>query len=135
MSKPEKKCLECGQIKEIKAHDLTANMSFCLECGMPVVQKKPEKKKKIQPRKQWLLVKPSSNKTQVQNGIILPANIEQEQKAQGVVEAVGEEVKGIKAGETVVYGAYAGENVSVNEDGTETKYKLLMDEDIIAFIR
>ncbi len=96
---------------------------------------KPEKKKKIQPRKEWLLVKPCSNKAQVQNGIILPANIEQEQKAQGVVEAVGEDVEGIKVGETVIYGAFAGENVSVNEDGTETKYKLLMDEDIIAFIK
>ncbi len=35
----------------------------------------------------------------------------------------------------VIYGAFAGEDIEVEEKGKKVKYKLLDDEDVIAFIK
>ncbi len=93
-------------------------------------------KTKIIPRGKWVLVRPLVEETkETEYGLILPATEKAEQKAQGKVEAVGEEVKGIKVGNRVVYGAYAGENLKTREDGIEVELKLLLDEDVIAFLK
>ena len=94
------------------------------------------KNQTIIPRKSWVLVKPTVDESrETENGLLLPATDEQEQKAQGVVVSVGEEIKTIKAGEKVVYGAYVGEDIKMSEDGKEVDYKLLLDDDIIALIK
>lgn len=94
-----------------------------------------KEKIKIIPRDHWVLVKPVTNQSrETENGIILPAKEEQEQKAQGVVEAVGGQVIDLKKGQEVVYGAYVGENLKISEGGKEVEYKLLMNADIIALI-
>jgi len=64
----------------------------------------------------------------------LPPEEEQEQKAQGTVESVGSEVKDLKPGDRVLYGAFAGENIKTSESSKDVDYKLLLDEDVIAFI-
>lgn len=94
------------------------------------------KKLKIVPRNEWLLIKPLVKESQEnERGLLIPANEEKEQKAQGIVEAIGDKVKGVKVGDRVVFGAYAGEQLKVRDGNQEVDYKLLLDEDVIAFIK
>ena len=51
-------------------------------------------KTKVLPRGQYILVKPVSIEDKKnENGLIIPKSVEQEQKSQGAVIAVGNEVK------------------------------------------
>lgn len=93
-------------------------------------------KQKVLPRGKYMLiqVEPPEDLKQ-KNGLIVPANTDQEQKAQGEVLEVGDQVgKDIKKGDTVIFGAYAGENLTTDEDGEKIDYKLLHDDDVIAKI-
>lgn len=90
---------------------------------------------KIIPRGKYVLVKAEELEAKENEvGLLMPSNEEVEEKAQGVVIEVGE-VKDIKKGDRVVYGAFAGEKMEVTEKGKKVEYKLLHDDDIIAFIR
>lgn len=92
---------------------------------------------RITPRGKNVLVKPDdSKKRETEGGILIPTNVEQEQKSIGTVVAVGPEaeVKDIVIGDRVMYGTYAGETIKVNEGGKEVEYKLLYDEDVLAFV-
>lgn len=100
------------------------------------MSKEKTKKVKIVPRGPWALVKVDPEETRESDfGIIVPDEVEQERKSQGTVEAVGEEVKGIAAGDRVVYGTFAGENLKLRDGAEKLSYKLLNTDDIIAFIR
>lgn len=91
---------------------------------------------KIIPRGTRILVKRDEAKGGVsEHGIVSPENIEKEQKAYGTVVAVGPDIKDVKVGDRVVYGAYAGEDIEQDEKGKKVEYKLLDDEDVIAFIK
>jgi co-chaperonin GroES (HSP10) len=91
---------------------------------------------KIIPRKKWVLIKKIEKEiNETKEGIILPANNEQEKKAQGVIEAIGDEVNGLGIGDTVIYGMFADEQIKVNENGNEVEYSVVLDEDIIATIK
>lgn len=92
-------------------------------------------KNKIIPRGKYVLVK-TAGKEALQNefGLLVPANEERESKAQGEVVAVSKQVADIKKGNQVIYGQFAGEQLKVKESGKEVEYKLLHEEDIIAFI-
>lgn len=70
-----------------------------------------------------------------EHGIVTPENIEKEQKAYGTVVAVGPDIKDVKVGDRVVYGMYSGEDIEQDEKGAKVQYKLLDDEDVIAFLR
>ena len=92
--------------------------------------------KKIIPRGKWVLVRPTEKESrETEQGLILPASEEREQKATGTVESVGKGVIDIKSGDEVIYGAFAGENVKRRENNQEVEYKLLLEEDIIAFLK
>lgn len=94
------------------------------------------KLKKIIPRGSWVLVRPVEKESrETEQGLILPATEESEQKAIGTVEAVGNEINSLKAGDEVIYGAYAGENIKRRENNKEVEYKLLLNEDIIAILK
>lgn len=83
-----------------------------------------------------MLVRPLVDESrETEHGLLLPATEEKEQKAQGMVEAVGAEVKDINVGDTVVYGAYVGEVLKTTEGGKEVERRLLLDEDVIAFVK
>lgn len=91
---------------------------------------------KITPRGKYILVKPENPDERVtKQGLLLPANTEQEPKAQGKVIAVGEYVNGVEVGDQVIFGAYAGEDMKIWEGIKEQEYKLLHDDDVIAFIK
>lgn len=82
------------------------------------------------------MVKPSLPEAQEnKNGIIIPDNVEEEQKAQGEVLATGDGVNDIVAGDKVIYGVFAGEVLKVKEGNKEVEYKLIHEEDIIAFLK
>lgn len=93
-------------------------------------------KQKVMPRGKYMLVEvepPADYENP--NGIIVPANSDKEQKAQGVVLQVGDEVKpDIKKGDVIIFGAYAGETLTMTEGKEEIEYKLLHDDDVIAKI-
>lgn len=93
------------------------------------------KNQKIRPRAKQILVRPDAEESrESEHGILTPSNIEQEQKAIGEVLAVGPEIKDIKVGDRVIYGAYAGEKIKLRESSKEVDYLLLFDEDVLAFI-
>jgi chaperonin GroES len=97
------------------------------------------KLKKIIPLGFYVLVKVAAEESREnENGLIIPSNVEQEQKSQGTVEAVGEKVENLKPGDEVIFGTYAGEEVKRQENGVEVMYRLLVQandvtsQDIIA---
>ena len=91
---------------------------------------------KIIPRNKYVLVEPEIDKTTKNEfGILIPENVEKEQKAIGLVLAVGKDVKGIQKGDKVLYGMYAGERIKMKESSNEVDYVLLFDEDILAFLK
>lgn len=90
---------------------------------------------KIRPRKNQVLIKPDGEESrQSKFGILTPSTVEQEQKAIGTVLAVGPEIKDIKKFDRVIYGAYAGEKIKLQESTKQVDYIILFDEDIVAFI-
>lgn len=94
------------------------------------------KDKTIAPRGKYILVKqekPEAKKSAM--GLIIPDSVEQEQKARGIVEAVGNDIKDIKKGDDVIFGAYAGEELIVNIGLEKVSYRLLYDDDIIAYLK
>ena len=89
----------------------------------------------IRPRGQYVLVKPDAAESRKNSlGIILPSNVEQEQKAVGTVLAVSPDVPDIKKGNRVIYGVFAGETMKYKVGTKEEEYKLLHSDDIIAFV-
>ena len=75
---------------------------------------------KIKPIGDRILVKQSSQEEVTKSGIVLPASAEKEKKAQGKIIALGngEEITrlGLKEGDTVVFGKYAGEEIEVDKE-------------------
>lgn len=94
------------------------------------------KNPKIIPRGKYILVKPDEAEAAQQSasGLSVPANTDKEQRAQGVVEAVSKEIKDLKKGDVIIYGAYAGENVEFMDGAKKVELKLLHDDDIIATV-
>lgn len=92
--------------------------------------------KKIIPRGKYILVKPDSKESKENEaGLLSPQNQDTEERAQGLVQAVGSEINDIKKGDQVVYGVLAGEVLMLKENGKEVEYKLLHDDDVIAFVK
>lgn len=92
--------------------------------------------KKIIPRGKLMLVKPDGEESRESEfGIVTPSNVEQEQKAIGTVIDVGSEIKDVKKGDRVVYGAYAGERLKFKESMKEVDFVLLFDEDVLAIVK
>lgn len=94
-------------------------------------------KMKIIPRGAWVLVKPVPKKNTNDQGLSIPDSVEKEQKAQGEVIAVGPKVDGLKKGQTVIYGIYAGEDIQLGsqlELKDKIDFKLILDEDILAIL-
>lgn len=93
------------------------------------------KKPKITPRGGQILVQPDGESTrESEYGIITPDSVEQETKAIGTVIAVGPDVKDVKKGSRVIFGAFAGEMISFKESSKEVDYFLLPDKEVLAFI-
>ncbi len=94
----------------------------------------------IKPIGDRILVQPLEQEEMTKSGIVLPASAEKEKKAQGKIIAIGngEEIKrlGLKIGDTVVFGQYAGNEIEI--DGKD--YKVLYvgsekdESDVLAIV-
>ena len=89
---------------------------------------------KLKPLGNRVVVQPYSEEETTKSGIILPDTVDKEKKAEGKVVAIGdgEKIKklGLKAGDKVLFGKYAGEEVKVED----IEYKILTDEDVLAVL-
>jgi len=92
----------------------------------------------ITPLSDRVLVKPVEETEQVRGGIIIP-DTAKEKPQQGVVEAVGPGKRGengtvqpmsVKAGDTVLYGKYAGTEVKI----ADQKYLIMGENDILGIV-
>jgi len=89
---------------------------------------------KLKPLGDRVVVKPSENEEVTKAGIVLPDTVEKEKKEQGEVVSVGNGDKitklGLKTGDIVMFGKYAGEDVTVDD----VDYKVLEEKDVLAVI-
>ena len=89
---------------------------------------------KLKPLGNRVVVSPLTEEETTKSGIILPDTVDKEKKAEGKVLAIGDGEKitklGLKVGDKVLFGKYAGEEVKVDEK----EYKILSDEDVLAVI-
>lgn len=87
---------------------------------------------KLKPLGDRIIVKPVTEEEITKAGIVLPDTVEKEKKEEGEVMAIGdgEKVKklGLKQGDRVIFGKYAGEEVEVDD----IEYKVLKEEDVLA---
>ena len=99
---------------------------------------------KVKPLGNRVLVKQESQEEITKSGIVLPDTADKEKKAIGKIVELGNggEVTtlGLKVGDKVVFGKYAGEEVEMDEDGKKVEYKILYvgkekdDSDILAIV-
>jgi chaperonin GroES len=87
----------------------------------------------VKPLADRVLVQPAPAETKTAGGIIIPDTVK-EKPMRGIVVAVGngkpDEPMTVKAGDTVLYGKYAGTEISI--DGKE--YLIMRESDIYAII-
>lgn len=88
-----------------------------------------KKHMQIRPLGNRILVEQSTQEEMTASGIVLPGSAEKEKKAQGKVVAMGtgEAVGklGLKVGDTVVFGKYAGEEIEMGAGSSKKEYKIL----------
>ncbi|MDO8559470.1 MAG: co-chaperone GroES [bacterium] len=89
---------------------------------------------KLRPLGNRVVVQPLSEEEKTGSGIILPDSVDKEKKAEGKIIAIGSGDKivklGLKTGDRVIFGKYAGEEVKVDT----IEYKILTDEDVLAVV-
>ncbi len=87
---------------------------------------------KLTPLGDRIIVKPVTQEEVTKAGIVLPDTVEKEKKEEGEVVAVGEGEKvkklGLKVGDKVIFGKYAGDEVELED----VEYKVLKEEDVLA---
>lgn len=99
---------------------------------------------KVKPLGNRVLVKQMTDEQVTKSGIVLPDTADKEKKAQGKIVGLGNgsEISGLglKVGDTVVFGKYAGDEVEIEEDGKKVEYKILFvgrekdESDILAVV-
>jgi chaperonin GroES len=84
---------------------------------------------KVKPLGNRILVKPDTIEEMTASGIVLPDTADKDKKARGIILALGsgpEVIKsGLKIGDKVYFGKYAGDEIEVDEDGKKVEYKIL----------
>jgi chaperonin GroES len=84
---------------------------------------------KVKPLGNRILVKQMTTEEVTASGIVLPASADKEKKTQGTVMALGngDDIAklGLKIGDVVVFGKYAGDEIEVDEDNQKVEYKVL----------
>lgn len=88
----------------------------------------------LKPLGDRIIVKAFQEEEVTKSGIVLPDTVEKEKKEEGEIISIGngENVAklGLKAGDRVLFGRYAGEDVTVEE----VEYKVLKHEDVLAVV-
>ena len=86
-------------------------------------------KVKIKPIGNRIVVKTAKAEEKTASGIIIP-DTAKEKPQQGTVVAVSDEIKSIKIDNTVLYGRFAGTEVSVQGE----EYLILDEGDVLAIV-
>ncbi len=81
---------------------------------------------KVKPLKERVFVSYTEELERTAGGIYIP-DAAKEKPQKGRVEAIGDEVKSVKVGETVLFEKYSGSKITI--DGSE--YLILKEEDIL----
>lgn len=88
----------------------------------------------LKPLGDRVIVRPSKAEEMTKAGIVLPDTVEKEKKEEGEVVSIGNGEKitklGLKAGDRVLFGKYAGEDVTVED----VEYKVLEEKDVLAVV-
>jgi len=85
---------------------------------------------KIKPLKDRVVVKYSEEDMEKTAGGIYVPDVAKEKPQKGSVEAVGVEVKEVKAGNTVLFDKYSGSKIKIND----IEYLIIKEEDILGII-
>jgi chaperonin GroES len=85
---------------------------------------------KLQPLRHWVVAQQEEAVTKTASGLYLPDKAAEKPKVAKVLK-VGDLVKGIKAGERIIYKEYSTTEIKL--DGTE--YILVKEEDILATVK
>lgn len=85
---------------------------------------------KIKPLKDRVVVKYSEEEIEKTAGGIYVPDVAKEKPQKGIVDAVGSEVKEVKAGNTVLFDKYSGSKVKLND----TEYLIVKEEDLLGII-
>jgi len=85
---------------------------------------------KIRPLKDRVVVKYSEEEIEKTAGGIYVPDVAKEKPQKGTVDAVGSEVKEVKAGNTVLFDKYSGSKIKVND----TEYLIIKEEDLLGII-
>lgn len=84
---------------------------------------------KLKPLKDRVFVKYSEEVDKTPGGIYVP-DTAKEKPQRGTVEAVGSEVKEVKAGDTILFDRYSGSKVKVND----AEHLIIKEEDILGIL-
>jgi chaperonin GroES len=85
---------------------------------------------KIKPLKDRCVVKYSSEEMEKTAGGIYVPDVAKEKPQKGTVEAVGSEVKEVRAGNTVLFDKYSGSKIKIDD----VEYLIVKEEDILGII-
>jgi len=85
---------------------------------------------KLQPTADWIVAEQEDAVTKTASGLYLPDNAAEKPKVAKVIK-VGPKVKGVKAGDRIVYKSYSTTEIKL--DGTE--YILVKEEDVLATVK
>jgi chaperonin GroES len=84
---------------------------------------------KFKPLKDRVFVKYSDEGEKTSGGLYIPDSAK-EKPQKGIVEAVGSEVKEIKAGNTILFDKYSGSKVNIEN----IEYLIIKEEDILGIV-
>lgn len=85
----------------------------------------------IKPYGNKVLVEVAVAKAVTEGGIYLPDIVTKEEKAEGVVIAVGSNDICLEPGNKVIFGKYAGDEVTADDK----KYRILKESEILAVVK
>lgn len=84
---------------------------------------------KFKPLKDRVFVSYSGEIEKTSGGLYIP-DAAKEKPQKGKIEAIGSEVKSVKAGDTILFDKYSGSKISFEN----TEYLILKEEDILGII-
>jgi chaperonin GroES len=84
----------------------------------------------IQPLGDYVVAQTEEAATKTASGLYLPGGAQEKPKVAKVV-AVGKEVKGLKAGDKIVYKSYSQTEIKIDA----TEYLLVKEEDVLATVK
>lgn len=84
----------------------------------------------IQPLADYVVAQAEEAATKTASGLYLPGGAQEKPKVAKVV-AVGKDVKGLKAGDKIIYKSYSQTEIKIET----TEYLLVKEEDVLATVK